>query len=305
RVERSGEGGPVSAFEPSLSETPSTSTKPQAPEKFQISNTNPPKQTRGKRSAGRFLSLELGASLELGTWTLELVAWALGFLKIDPGKACWRTAPMGQVTTVARRLSAFANPRGRIDSAHVQDAPHHRRTGAGDRDGRGAFHRLVVGPPPGHRRAAQNPKHGHDCPASPDALGAGHRQVRPRKGGHSRRHQMVWRKPGAARRPWDRKGRRGLAGNQTRGRPRRGQKDPSQTAARPDHRRLSRRPENSRGGPLHGVVARVRQGPGAKRAPAGRRRSAYRRAFQSNLRSRRGTGATSARQSFPPAWLRS
>src|SRR5205809_3921797 len=38
---------------------------------------------RGKRRAGRFLSLELGASLELGVWNLELVAWALSLSKIE------------------------------------------------------------------------------------------------------------------------------------------------------------------------------------------------------------------------------
>src|SRR5437667_12254433 len=36
---------------------------------------------RGQCSAGRFLSLELGASLELGVWDLELVAWALSGLR--------------------------------------------------------------------------------------------------------------------------------------------------------------------------------------------------------------------------------
>jgi hypothetical protein len=41
-----------------------------------------------------------GAS-QFGVWNLELVAWALSFSKIDPGKACWRTAPMGKVTAVA------------------------------------------------------------------------------------------------------------------------------------------------------------------------------------------------------------
>ncbi len=56
--------GRVSAFERPLSETPST--KPQAPEKVQISISNPKNRCRGKRRAARFLSLELGASCELG-----------------------------------------------------------------------------------------------------------------------------------------------------------------------------------------------------------------------------------------------
>src|SRR6266542_3182390 len=45
---------------------------------------------RGKRRAGRFLSLELGASLELGVWNLELVAGALSFSKIEmcPHRPC-------------------------------------------------------------------------------------------------------------------------------------------------------------------------------------------------------------------------
>ena len=37
----------------------------------------------GKRRAGRFLSLELGASLELGVWNLELLAWALSLTRIE------------------------------------------------------------------------------------------------------------------------------------------------------------------------------------------------------------------------------
>src|SRR6266542_4097323 len=44
-------------------------------------NTNPQIRCRDKRRAGRFLSLELGASLELGVWNLELLAWALSFSK--------------------------------------------------------------------------------------------------------------------------------------------------------------------------------------------------------------------------------
>src|SRR6266436_1969479 len=52
-----------------LAKTPST--KPQAPEKFQISKTKPQKDA-GAKGEGRFLSLELGASLEFGVWILEL-----------------------------------------------------------------------------------------------------------------------------------------------------------------------------------------------------------------------------------------
>jgi hypothetical protein len=37
----------------------------------------------GQTAASRFLSLELGASLELGVWNLELFAWALSFSKIE------------------------------------------------------------------------------------------------------------------------------------------------------------------------------------------------------------------------------
>jgi hypothetical protein len=73
--------GRISVFELPLSETPST--KLQAPEKFQNSNTKPQNKCRGQRRAGRFLSLELRASLELGVWNLELVAWALSFSKIE------------------------------------------------------------------------------------------------------------------------------------------------------------------------------------------------------------------------------
>jgi len=56
---------------------------PQAPEKFQISSPKPQNKCRGKRRAGPFLSLELGASLELGVWNLELFAWVLSFSKIE------------------------------------------------------------------------------------------------------------------------------------------------------------------------------------------------------------------------------
>src|SRR5262245_24234464 len=56
-----------------LGETPST--KPQAPEKFQILKHQTPKtRRRGEWRAGRSLSLELGASFELGVWNLDLVS---------------------------------------------------------------------------------------------------------------------------------------------------------------------------------------------------------------------------------------
>jgi len=71
----------VGVFNGRLSETPST--KLQALEKFQISNTKRQNRCRAKRRAGRLLSFELGGSLELGVWNWELVAWALGFSKIE------------------------------------------------------------------------------------------------------------------------------------------------------------------------------------------------------------------------------
>src|SRR6266496_1883283 len=50
-------------------------------------NPKPQKQMPGKRRAGRFLSLELGASLELGVWNWEIVALA----KFDCGNGLdWR-----------------------------------------------------------------------------------------------------------------------------------------------------------------------------------------------------------------------
>src|SRR2546426_9869866 len=61
------------------------SSKSQAP--------NPKNRCRGKRRAGRFLSLELGASLELGVWNLELVAWARSFSKIEMRCARWSEFP--------------------------------------------------------------------------------------------------------------------------------------------------------------------------------------------------------------------
>src|SRR5439155_22205246 len=66
--EQSGSFFNLRELEPPLSETPST--KPQAPEKFQISNTNLKNKCRGKRRVQRFLSL-------------ELFAWALSFSKTE------------------------------------------------------------------------------------------------------------------------------------------------------------------------------------------------------------------------------
>src|SRR5438132_13840136 len=67
-------GGRISVFEPPLSETPSP--KPQAPEKFQNSNTEPQNQMPGQTA--RRSVFELGAwSLVLGAWCLELGNWEL------------------------------------------------------------------------------------------------------------------------------------------------------------------------------------------------------------------------------------
>jgi len=67
----------ISVFEPPPSQKPST--KPQAPEEFQSPKHQPPKEVLGQKARKieerpRFLSLELGASLELGVWNLELLA---------------------------------------------------------------------------------------------------------------------------------------------------------------------------------------------------------------------------------------
>src|SRR5437016_13261964 len=53
-------------------------TKHQIPSAKEVPNLNhqTQKQIRGKPRAGRFLSLEFGASFELGVWNLELLAWA-------------------------------------------------------------------------------------------------------------------------------------------------------------------------------------------------------------------------------------
>src|SRR2546427_10896530 len=65
--------GRISVFEPPLSETPST--KPQAPEKFQISNAKPQKQMPGQTA--RRSVFELGAWCFFGAWSLELGACCL------------------------------------------------------------------------------------------------------------------------------------------------------------------------------------------------------------------------------------
>src|SRR5258707_644965 len=69
--------GRVSVFEPPLSETPST--KPQAPEKLQISNAKPQKQMPGQ-TARRSV-------FELGAWSLEFGAWYLGSQILKNGDA--------------------------------------------------------------------------------------------------------------------------------------------------------------------------------------------------------------------------
>jgi hypothetical protein len=73
--------GRISVFEPALSETPST--KHQGPEKFQNSNTKPQYQMLGRTTRRSVLSLELGASLELGNWELGAFCCALSFSKLE------------------------------------------------------------------------------------------------------------------------------------------------------------------------------------------------------------------------------
>src|SRR6266699_5474287 len=78
--------------------------KPQTPSSREVPNLktpNPQNRGRGKRRAGRFLSLELGASLELGIWNLELTAWALSFSEIE-------TCPVIIGVRIILRYSAFA-----------------------------------------------------------------------------------------------------------------------------------------------------------------------------------------------------
>src|SRR6266702_6481714 len=71
---------------PLLTPTPSSREVPN------LKTPNPKNRCRGKQRAGRFLSLELGASLELGVWNWELVAWALSFSKIEM-RPCSAPAP--------------------------------------------------------------------------------------------------------------------------------------------------------------------------------------------------------------------
>src|SRR6266571_3889698 len=72
--------GGISVFEPPPSETPST--KLQAPEKFQISKHQLQKQMPAQPRAARCLSLELGASLELGVWNWALFVWVFPFTAV-------------------------------------------------------------------------------------------------------------------------------------------------------------------------------------------------------------------------------
>src|SRR5437870_12495598 len=61
-------------------------TKHQAPSSREVPNLKhqtSKSDAGGKRRAGRFLSLELGASLELGDWELEAFCWALSFSKVE------------------------------------------------------------------------------------------------------------------------------------------------------------------------------------------------------------------------------
>src|SRR5437867_3733108 len=60
---------------PHLTPTPSSREVPNL-------KTPDPKTDAGA-NGGWFLSLELGGSLELGVWNLELVAWALSLPKIE------------------------------------------------------------------------------------------------------------------------------------------------------------------------------------------------------------------------------
>src|SRR5262245_16153921 len=65
-------------------------TKHQTPSSREVPNPkHQPKQMPGQRRAAWFLRLELGASLELGVWDLELVARALELLKDQEAPAMW------------------------------------------------------------------------------------------------------------------------------------------------------------------------------------------------------------------------
>src|SRR6266516_410060 len=85
--------GRISVFEPPPSETPST--KPQAPEKFRNRNTkNQAPNTKEipsseLQAAARASSLELGASLEFGTWCLVFGTWCFfGAWSLEFGAFC-------------------------------------------------------------------------------------------------------------------------------------------------------------------------------------------------------------------------
>src|SRR6266568_5478088 len=52
-------------------------SKPKLQRSSNLKTSNPQNRCRGKRRAGRVLSLVLGASLELGVWNLELFSWLL------------------------------------------------------------------------------------------------------------------------------------------------------------------------------------------------------------------------------------
>src|SRR5439155_13191615 len=94
--------------------------KPKLQRSSKSQNRKPQNRCRGKRRAGRFLSLELGASLELGDWNLELVAWALSFSTIEMplgwprarlsaclfGQMTLKVSPM---TALTRRMFTLSN----------------------------------------------------------------------------------------------------------------------------------------------------------------------------------------------------
>src|SRR5881409_3432526 len=75
---------PLSVFKLSLHDE--TSSLPRRSPVYlwaHLSRAKPQNTCQGKRRAARFLSLELGASLEVGVWDLELFAWALRSSKIE------------------------------------------------------------------------------------------------------------------------------------------------------------------------------------------------------------------------------
>src|SRR5213596_845743 len=85
--------GAFSVFDPPLSETPST--HPQAPEKFRNRNTkNQAPNTKEipsskLQTAARASSLELGASLEFGAWSLVFGIWCFfGAWSLEFGAFC-------------------------------------------------------------------------------------------------------------------------------------------------------------------------------------------------------------------------